>query len=114
MISKRILAAASAAALLLLGVPAVAHEAPSGWQYPIECCSSSDCSQVEDENIEEVPGGFQLNLPPGSHPMVKNRTVTLFVPHDDYRIRKSGDWRKHACVGPTGRVYCLFLVPGGT
>ena len=111
---RAVLAAALTALPLALAPPAAGHDAPSGWAYSNECCSSADCAPVDDEAIEEVQGGFRLTLRPGEHPMVKDRPVVVFVPHGDRRIQKSGDWRKHACLSRFGSVFCLYLVPGGT
>jgi hypothetical protein len=106
----------SAAVLLLLGQPVAAHEAPSGWTYSAECCSSTDCSPVPDTAIREVQGGFSVELRPGEHPMLRpgHEPLTIFVPHGDPRIQPSGDGQKHACISMGGGyLYCLYLPPGG-
>lgn len=98
---------------LLFAVPALAHQAPSGWAYDRECCHNLDCAPAPDGAIREVQGGYQVTLAPGSHPMVRDRTVTGFVPHGDPRIRVSGDEDRHACVSGTGRILCIYIPPGG-
>lgn len=114
--TARTLLAMSAAVFLLLGLPAQAHEAPSGWRYDEACCSGFDCAPVPDEAVREAPGGFSVVIQPGEHPMLRpgHEPMAIFVPHGDPRIRPSGDGQKHACISMGGGyLYCLYLPPGG-
>lgn len=108
------LAAAVVTGLLLLALPALAHQAPSGWDYDRECCHNFDCAAVRDGLIREVQGGYRVTLRAGQHPMLSGAvTVDLFIPHGDRRIRVSGDENRHACVTSGGHVFCIYVPPGG-
>jgi hypothetical protein len=52
-------------------------------------------------------------IPPGDHPAISQRAgtqpVRRFFYHGDHRIHPSGDGKKHACVGLTGAVYCIYV-----
>ena len=98
------LAAALLAALAALSphaTPAFSqpmHDAndPAHWYDP-ECCSLLDCAPVQDVNVQMVPGGYQVDIRPGQHPMA-GVGVSEFVPFDDRRVRFSQDQDYHACV----------------
>ena len=111
---KRVLLAAS---LALASFGAASHQAPSGWDYSEDCCYSVDCAPVPDTAIEEVQGGYSVNIPRGTHPMLMKGLGTeparKFFPHGDGRIRPSGDEKKHACVRPSGTVLCIYITPSG-
>lgn len=52
------------AALVLLCLscqPAAAHDAPSGWHYPQECCSDRDCAPLDASRVREVPRGYLID-----------------------------------------------------
>ena len=38
--------------------PAWGHVAPSGWVYPIQCCSNQDCEPVHGTGVLEGPQGY--------------------------------------------------------
>lgn len=82
-----------------------AHDAPSGWAYPLSCCSNQDCRQADDGEVKEENGGFTL------------MSTGEVVPHGDVRLRNSPDGLFHVCqrqTGPkAGSVICLFAPPGG-
>ena len=90
---------------------ALAHQAPSGWEYSTDCCSARDCAPVPDTAVREAPGGWSVLIMPGEHPMVPSdgAPVSAHIRHGDDRIRMSGDGEKHACVGFTRRVLCVYL-----
>lgn len=46
--------------LLLFVVPALAHQAPSGWQYPYACCSRQDCRPLKTGEVVYTPGGWNF------------------------------------------------------
>lgn len=84
------------AALTLLSWPVSAHQAPSGWMYPPDCCGGKDCAQTED--VEITGAGYHIK---GTH---------LLVGFHDPRIRPSPDSHFHACMPPSkSTVYCLFV-----
>lgn len=47
--------------LLVLAMPAAAHQAPSGWQYPMHCCHDRDCSPIAPSRVREVPDGYLVD-----------------------------------------------------
>lgn len=80
-----------------------AHEAPSGWKYPLVCCSNQDCRQISDINIKETHSGYVLT------------TTGEVVPYLDRRIKHSPDDMYHVCQQhgdfDEGRILCLFVPP---
>ncbi len=80
---------------------AAAHQAPSGWTYPSECCSQRDCAPIS--HMERHPDGSITVT-------TKHGTVTF---PRGFRHRESPDLEGHACFHPrSGNPYCLFLAPG--
>ena len=80
---------------------ASAHEAPSGFLYPQDCCSNTDCHPVSCEALREVDGGVAFLSFKFTGPM----------------IRRSEDGFCHICVGHYGPSpeqhvpHCVFLTP---
>jgi hypothetical protein len=98
------IAAVSASLALAMAVTgattARAHEAPSGWMYPYECCSGYDCRPVSSKWIKESGGSFIIP------------TTGEAVPYTDKRIRTSPDGEFHWCSvagSDDGRTICLFV-----
>lgn len=98
-------------ALAMLGAlsaaPILAHEAPSGWHYPGECCGGNDCHPIACSTVQEHPDGsvswLGLNFP-------------------RQMVRNSGDGECHVCISvgvegftPTNKTFrnphCIFLSP---
>lgn len=80
---------------------AKAHDAPSGWSYPVECCSSIDCYEISPTEIAPIVGGWMI-LHTGE-----------FFSVD--RVKPSGDGRWHRCSEGgkrNAKTICLFI-PGG-
>jgi hypothetical protein len=79
----------SAAALADLAasalVPALAHDAPKGWSYPVSCCSGFDCREVSAADISEKPEGYVVG---------KTGEVVAF---SDRRLKNSPDGEFHWC-----------------
>lgn len=90
------------AALILCAMPAYAHEAPSGWSYPAECCSDRDCAPLaESETPKPLDGGAWL-LSTGE---VVQKSKVKFSPDGLY----------HLCRGVSGgMIFCLFVPPQGS
>jgi hypothetical protein len=108
------LAVLAVVALVGGGRAAWGHQAPSGWAYDRECCHDLDCAPVRDGLIREVPGGYRVQMRAGDHPMLRGAAqADVTIPHGDARIRTSGDSDRHACVGPAGHVFCIYVPPGG-
>ena len=106
-----------AAAMSGLIAPALAHNAPTGWDYDPDCCNTMDCAEVPDGTVHEVAGGYQVTLTPEQH---HNLSVPLnvVVSHTDKlgnnpRIRPSGDGKYHVCVAHNGHIFCLYVPHGG-
>lgn len=81
-----------------------AHQAPTGWAYPKECCSNMDCREVSAEAISERPGGYVIEA------------TGEQVGYSDPRIRQSPDGVYHWCSvagGDDSRTICLFVPPQG-
>lgn len=82
-----------------LVTPLAAHEAASGWTYPLACCSNKDCREVLD--VKEGPNGY--TVPSGE-----------VLGYADRRIRRSPDGLFHWCSASgldTSRTICLFVPP---
>ena len=81
---------------------AKSHEAPTGWSYPVECCSAVDCFPVKSDVIKDVTGGFLVTT--------NNDTI----PSQSYKVKDSPDGLYHLCTQggkPTGRTLCIFVPP---
>lgn len=107
----------SKAALVVLALVgcglASAHEAPSGWQYPIACCSGHDCYPVDAAAIEPRPGGAYRILATGEVFGPPDRPGPGPAEAHGRVHRWSGDQDFHRC-SPTGQAsdttsYCLFV-----
>lgn len=79
-----------------------AHEAPSGFKYPSECCGGHDCRPVPCASIRERADGAAY-------------WTGLFFTRE--QVRMSGDGSCHVCVSydmsnpPTRYPHCIFLAP---
>jgi hypothetical protein len=90
------------AATFLFAPQAAAHEAPSGWKYPIACCSNYDCREVSDAVILERPEGYVI------------KTTGEVIPMTDRKVRDSPDGQFHWCSvagRDDSRTICLFVPP---
>jgi hypothetical protein len=100
------LAVAGAAALIAaMAAKGRAHQAPSGWAYPIECCAGIDCAEVPAGAVKETPQGYRVTLSPGEHPMVKAPFAAV-VPYASTRPAPDGAY--HICLNPQLKVLCFF------
>jgi hypothetical protein len=80
-----------------------AHDAPSGWRYPEDCCAEQHCHPVTCESINEKDGGYTWR--------------NLFFTKAQTKL--SGDGDCHVCHrwGDVGHYVpanpeCLFLNHG--
>ncbi|TKT79044.1 hypothetical protein [Aquamicrobium sp. LC103] len=93
------------ASILALGLlPAAAHDAPSGWSYPVSCCSGYDCREVSETDIIEGPEGYVI------------RVTGEVIPMTSRKVRPSPDGVFHWCsvAGKNdGKTICLFVPPRG-
>lgn len=112
-------AALTALAMLALascgaGTPVYAHQAMSGWTYPVECCSDRDCAVIDGRTVRETPAGYVVTVQPGGHPMWgREQTAPLVVTFAYRDAKPSPDGQWHLCISPTGRPLCLFPKQGG-
>ena len=104
------LLAAAAASLALAPITVDAHRAPSGWSYPVRCCSGIDCGEIPASSVRETPGGYRVTLKPGDHAMVKAPFETA-VPYAEAKPAPDGAY--HICLSPALRVLCFFAGPRG-
>ena len=101
-------------ALILSVTNVIAHDAPSGWQYPMECCHSMDCGPITDSSFTKPKTPTEL-----PQMVVTTKHGTVVVPHN-FPYRKSGDSKPHACMRPgpwvdgmqAMRLICLFFPDG--
>lgn len=70
-----------AASLIAITMPpASAHDAPSGWTYPIECCDDRDCEPIDTADVT-VGDGFYIwrhHRIAFNSPSVRNSPDSLF------------------------------------
>jgi hypothetical protein len=77
--------------------------------YPIECCSGTDCAEVEHATYDRVSGSDN-KLPILA---VTTKHGTALVP-ENFPHRESKDGKMHACMRPGPgdmRLICLFMPP---
>ena len=80
-------------------VGALGHEAPSGFQYPLDCCGERDCHPVPCVLLKLQANGLWLYIPKG----LLFQTAT-----------PSPDGQCHVCFPESARSYgrCLFMPQG--
>jgi hypothetical protein len=82
--------------------PAGAHDAPSGWTYPLACCSDYDCREVADADVVEGPEGYVIKV------------TGEVIPMTSRKVRKSPDGVFHRCSvqgKQDSATLCLFVPP---
>jgi hypothetical protein len=92
------------ASIGLFAAPAMAHQAPAGWQYDSSCCSGIDCYQAPTSDVKETMNGYQLS-------------TGEVIPYSDRRIKRSRDEYFHECK-PGGDAksqhsFCLYVPDRG-
>ncbi|MDQ0474510.1 hypothetical protein [Labrys wisconsinensis] len=78
--------------------PAAAHQAPTGWQYPVECCGGHDCYEIQASDLQVVAGGWKVLA-----------TGQIF---GSSQVRHSPDGRYYRCSyggDPARTTNCLFV-----
>lgn len=93
-------------ALLCLTVPAWGHEAPTGWKYPLVCCSNRDCNMVTAERVREGPNGYEVTLLPGDHDFVTKKPVSYVIPYTKAKVSPDGAY--HICISRALTMLCFF------
>ena len=101
----RFLLAALTATVLYCPVQGQAHDAPSGWPYPMECCSGTaaggDCSPIASSRVKVTPQGYVID-------------GQFFVEHKG--VRWSPDEQYHACfphIYVKKTLGCFWAPQGG-
>lgn len=108
------LAAIVAFLCFALAWAARSHQAPSGWEYPISCCSNQDCARVSAEAVRERRGGWHVTVTAGTHPQVLAGAPAIMVFVAAAEAQPSPDGEYHICLHPSDkRVLCFFVPPGG-
>lgn len=96
----------AAAVIVLFTEDAEPHEAMSAvWEYPSDCCSGRDCSEIPADWIKEGRDGITV-IPTGE-----------VLAYTDTRIKVSPDGRTHWCRppgDPNPRTICLYLRAKGS
>jgi hypothetical protein len=98
--------------LAFLATLSFAHEAPSGWSYPVDCCSGFDCARIPDPAARQVSGGWEFRLSPGDHQFVTEATGPVVIFFPAATVKPSPDGATHACMGLDLTPLCLFVLPG--
>jgi len=107
-----ILIALAGVVLVLTAIAARAHS----W-YDLECCSGRDCAPVSAKHVSATPNGWLVELAQGDHPMMgpDREPLTVLIPYDDGKVRRSRDSDFHACVRPyMAGLYCLYIPEMGS
>ena len=94
--------ALAAATLATIPSALYAHDAPSGWQYPANCCHNMDCRPISADWVHEGTNGYTIAGSPET------------VPYGDPRVKNSPDGKFHWCTPngrDGGRTICLYVPP---
>jgi hypothetical protein len=87
------------ALLLSGGLVAHAHEAATGWTYPMHCCGEGDCGDAT----------AATRNPDGSLTVTTKHGTATFPA--SFKHEPSPDGLIHACF-TTSTLYCLYLSTG--
>lgn len=87
------------AIVVALVASAEAHEAITGWHYPIQCCGEGDCAHAISA-IRNADGSLTVTT--------KHGTATFPA---TFKHEPSPDGLIHACF-TSARLYCLYLSTG--
>jgi hypothetical protein len=89
---------------LLIAAIILVHEAPSGWQYPSDCCSGRDCREVPCEQITRLNTVYRYRT-----------SASIYLDFPENKHRYSGDGRCHVCIlGSQRSPTCIFTpIPAG-
>jgi len=97
--------------ILLTATTALAHKAPSGWEYDWYCCSGSDCQEISEKHVKAVKGGYKVTMDVGDHVMV-TKHHEYFI--EQSKVRLSKDDKFHLCLWPDeDTLRCLYAPPMG-
>lgn len=85
--------------IVLLGALALIQTASGHGWYDAECCSESDCREVDDTDVVESADGVWKHLPTGK----------LFSKD---KVRPSKDSHFHVCISAAGIARCIYVQQG--
>jgi hypothetical protein len=115
--------AGAAAALILFPVNrALAHSAPTGWEYDPRCCSGKDCALLPNGSVKALSDGYHIYLEVGQHPMATLQPIQVVIPYNSHKIKESPDGEYHGCFSQqyknnAGEIFqnsfCLYVPPMG-
>src|SRR5882724_12900499 len=71
--------------------PAAAHTAPSGWQFPVECCGGHDCYEIDASEVVPAMGSWHILA---SGEFFSARRVKPSPDGHAYRCSYDGDRRR--------------------
>lgn len=95
---------------LIINARARAHQAPSGWEYPKECCDGMDCAPVPFRVQPTFrDGGVEFRLKPGDHPMITTQEHVIFWKTEALLRSPDDEW--HICLRENDdhvEVYCVY------
>jgi hypothetical protein len=103
------------AAALAAAMPACAHQASSGWTYPVECCSGTDCHEIPSGAVRLNPDGSYTVLATGEVFVSPGR---ISAGSSARAFRWSQDEHFHRCNRSpnvdASYTYCLFVPQPGS
>lgn len=98
--------------MMILALPAYAHDAATGWSYDAFCCNgdhaSGDCQTIPSKSVRVTPNGYEITVGPGDHRLVTRRH-DFKLPQSD--ARRSQDEEYHLCLFPDEDTLRCFYAP---
>jgi hypothetical protein len=96
------------AVIPITGPPAQAHDWYSGIvnEDGLSCCGGSDCAELADQYVDEVPGGYIVDIPAGAWKIYQG-PFSAFVPDSRAQAARQGG-NYHLCI-VGGQVRCFFF-----
>jgi len=95
--------------LLLWSQLGHAHEAASGWSYPVECCSSTDCWETSSKTEKDpVPTSAGWQLQDGS---IIPFNMARPSPDGAFHVCRRGGQPTGAVIRPYRSPACLWVPP---
>jgi hypothetical protein len=88
---------------MLIVAIVLAHDAPSGWQYPSQCCTNQHCREVPCSTIERL----------GDTIYRYHRSTTFYLDFPAITHAYSPDGKCHTCINGH-QPLCIFTpIPAG-
>ena len=99
--------------VLFMAMPALSHEAPSGWKYPVTCCGKMDCAPLPANALEPTPNGWRVIATGEVIPYAMARASGDNQNHRCRSIKSDMNSATRQSSDAEGAYYCLFVAPGG-